>query len=483
MRAKRSRVAFFSKEDNMTRSTKIREFASRFEGRALIPDDADYDASRRLWNGVIDRRPAVVARCSDANQVADAVRFAREADLEIAIRGGGHNYAGNAACDGGVMIHLGDMNGVAVDVTGRRVTCGGGATWGDVDAATQEHALATPGGFISHTGVAGLALGGGVGWLTKLAGLSCDNLLRAEVVAADGRIVRASPQENDDLFWALTGGGGNFGVVTSFEFALHPVGPMVQLGLFFVEVGGGEPALKFARNYLSELPENTTGFIAVGLSAPPEPFVPEEHRFKLGHAVIVVGYGSPEEHAKAVDPLRNAIKPLFELVTPIPFVALQQMFNNAMHWGTYAYEKALYLDSLSDPAIAAIGEHVPKKKSPISFAPTFALDGKFRAKADADTAFGGNRSRGYVFNIAAHAPPEARELYEVDRTWVRNFWEAMRPHARGSGSYVNFIADAEEDRVKAAYGLEKYARLAEIKRRWDPDNAFHLNANIKPAPR
>jgi FAD/FMN-containing dehydrogenase len=249
----------------------IREFATRREGRGLVPDDADYDASRRLWNGVIDRKPAVIARCSDAAQVADAVRFAREADLEIAIRGGGHNFAGNADCNGGMMIHLGDMNGVAVDAAGRRVTCGGGATWGDVDAATQKYALATPGGVVSHTGVAGLALGGGVGWLTKLVGLSCDNLLAAEVVTADGRIVRASPQENGDLFWALTGGGGNFGVVTSFEFALHPVGPTVQLGLFFVEVAGGETALKFARIYLSELPENATWTIAVGLSAPPSP--------------------------------------------------------------------------------------------------------------------------------------------------------------------------------------------------------------------
>ena len=465
----------------MTGSASIREFASRFKGRALIPDDADYDASRKLWNGAIDRKPAIIARCSHADQVADAVRFAREADLEIAIRGGGHNYAGNAACDDGMMIHLGDMKSVAVDAAGRRVTCGGGATWGDVDAATQEHALATPGGFISHTGVAGLALGGGVGWLTKLAGLSCDNLLAAEVVTADGRIVRASPKENDDLFWALTGGGGNFGVVTSFEFALHPVGPIVQLGLFFVDVAGGEPALKFTRNYIGELPENTTCFIGVGLNAPPEPFVPEEHRFKLGYAVIVVGYGSPEAHAKVVGPLRNAIKPIFELVTPIPFVALQQMFNNSALWGTHAYEKALYLDTLSDPAVAVIGEHVPRKKSPISFAPTFTLDGKYRAKSDADTAFGGSRSGRFVFNIAAHTPPDAPEMYEADRTWVRNFWEALRPLAMGSGGYVNFMADVDEDRVRAAYGPAKYSRLAGIKRRWDPDNAFHLNANIKPA--
>jgi len=459
-----------------------RDFIAKFKGKALRPGDGDYDSSRALWNGAIDRKPAVIARCSDAAQVAEAVRFARACGLEIAVRGGGHNYAGNAACDGGLMIHLGDMNHVAVDPEARRVTCGGGATWGEVDAATQAHGLATPGGVISHTGVAGLTLGGGVGWLTKLAGLSCDNLLGADVVTADGRTVRASPRENPDLFWGLTGGGGNFGVVTSFEFALHPVGPIVQLGLFFAGLENGTEALKFCRDYVGSLPDNTTALVAIGLSAPPEPFVPEEHRFKAGHALMVVGFGSPEEHAKTVAPARDGMKPLFELVTPIPFVALQQMLNESAHWGTLAYEKALYLDELSDAAIAVIGEHAPRKKSPLSFAPTFRLDGKYRARSDADTAFGGSRSGGYVLNIAAHAPPGApRELYEAERAWARSFWDALRPHATGSGSYVNFMTDVEEDRIKAAYGAEKYVRLARIKREWDPDNVFHLNVNIKPS--
>ena len=457
-------------------------FIAKFRGRALRPGDADYDSSRSLWNGAIDRKPAVIARCSDAAQVAEAVRFARASGFEIAVRGGGHNYAGNAACDGGMMIHLGEMNRVAVDPAARRVTCGGGATWGDVDAATQAHGLATPGGIISHTGVAGLALGGGVGWLTKAGGLSCDNLLAADVVTADGRTVRASPRENPDLFWGLTGGGGNFGIVTSFEFALHPVGPIVQLGLFFTGLETGTEALRFCRDYVESLPDNATSFLAIGASAPPEPFVPEEHRFKLGHALIVVGLGSPEDHAKAIAPARDGVKPLFELVTPIPFVALQQMFNESAHWGSLAYEKALYLDKLSEAAIAVIAEQAPKKNSPLSFVPTFQLDGRYRTKADADTAFGGSRSAGYVLNIAAHAPPGSpRELYEADRAWVRNFWEAMRPHASGSGSYVNFMTDVEEDRVKASYGADKYARLARVKRQWDPDNAFHLNVNIKPA--
>ena len=231
------------------------------------------------------------------------------------------------------MIHLGAMNGVTVDPAARRAVCGGGATWADVDAATLQHGLATPGGFISHTGIAGLTLGGGIGWLTKKAGLACDNLLAAQMVTADARVVRASKDENTDLFWALRGGGGNFGVVTSFEFALHAVGPMVNLGLFFFGLENGPEALRFTRDYLKTLPDEATGFLGVGLSAPPAPFVPEQYRGRPGHAVLVVGFRSPDEHAGIVAPLRETVTPLFELVTPIPFVALQQMFNESAVWG------------------------------------------------------------------------------------------------------------------------------------------------------
>jgi FAD/FMN-containing dehydrogenase len=463
-------------------SDKIEAFVSGFKGKALTAGDPDYDSSRAIWNGAFDRKPAVIARCAKPQDVAAAVRFARDSDLEISVRGGGHNYSGNAVGDGGLMIHLGAMNEVSVDPAARRVKCGGGATWADVDAATQNHGLATPGGFVSHTGVAGLALGGGIGWLTKKAGLSCDNLLAAEVVTADGRIVQASSDANPDLLWALKGGGGNFGIVTSFEFALHPVGPMVQFGLFFAGLETGAAALRFARDYIDTLPEDINGFLAIGLSAPPEPFVPEQHRGKVGYGIAIVGFGSPEEHARAVAPLRDAVKPLWELVTPLPFVALQRMFDGSSPWGTQAYEKGLYLGSLPDAAIATIAEHIPKKKSPLSFVPTFRLAGKYVAENDADTAFGGGRrSPVYVPNICAHAPPGApRELYEADRAWVRSFWDAMRPYADGAGSYVNFIADAEDDRVKASYGA-KYARLAQVKREWDPDNAFHRNVNIRPA--
>jgi FAD/FMN-containing dehydrogenase len=457
----------------------IDAFRNTFTGTALTSGDDNYDTARAVWNGAIDRRPAVIARCSSAGDVAQAIKWATDNDLEIAVRGGGHNYAGHGVCDGGVMIDLSPMNQVSVDPTARRATCGGGATWEALDAATQEHGLATPGGFISHTGIGGLTLGGGVGWLTKKAGLSCDNVVGADVVTADSRIARASADENPDLFWALRGGGGNFGVVTSFEFALHEVGPMVNLGLFFWGLDKGTDALRFSRDYISTLPPDAAAFLAVALSAPPAPFVPEQYHFLTGHALLVVGLGSPEAHAAAVAPIREAVPPLFEMVTPIPYTALQQMFNEGAAWGTLGYEKALYLDELSDGALAVIAEYAPKKNSPEAFCPTFVLTGAFLDTKDDETAFGGGRIDGYLFNIAGDA--QTTEAYEAGRVWVRAFWEAMRPHARGSGGYINFQSDADEDRVRSSYGPDKYARLAKVKAAWDPKNVFHLNANIRPA--
>ena len=462
-----------------TLESEIEAFRAGFGGTVLMPGDENYEGARSVWNGAIDRRPAVIARCSSADEVAAAIRFARERNLEISVRGGGHNYSGNAVCDDGLMIHLGGMNSVTVDPARRLVVCGGGATWAEVDAATQEHGLAVPGGFISHTGIGGLTLGGGIGWLTKLAGLSCDNLVGVVVVTADSRILHASADEHPELFWAVRGGGGNFGVVTSFEFALHDVGPMVNLGLFFWGLDVGTEALRLSRDFLPTLPADATGFIGVGLSAPPAPFVPEEYHFRPGHALLVVGFGSPESHAEIVAPIRSGLPPLFELVTPIPYVALQQMFNESAAWGTLGYEKALYLDELSDGVLSVIAEHAPKKSSPLSFCPTFLMAGAYRDVTDHDSAFGGSRSAGFVFNIGAAAPTP--ELYETDRAWVRAFWDAMRPHASGSGGYVNFQADVDQDRVRTSYGAEKYSRLSRIKADYDPENIFHLNANIVPA--
>jgi FAD binding domain-containing protein/berberine-like enzyme len=455
----------------------LEEFRAGFDGEALLPGDAGYDEARSVWNGDIDRRPALIARCGTPMHVAEAIAFARGEGLELSVRGGGHNFAGSAVCEGGVMIDLSAMADVSVDAPARRARCGGGATWADLDAAAQEHGLAVTGGFISHTGVGGLTLGGGMGWLTRKAGLSCDNLVSAEMVLADSRIVRASAEAHEELFWAIRGGGGNFGVVTEFEFALHEVGPLVQLGVFFWGVDQGVEALTLARDTVAALPEGVGGLIA-GLSAPPAPFVAQEHHHAPGFAVLIASWGTPEEHAEIVAPVREALAPLWELVTPIPYTELQKMFDEGNAWGTYAYEKALYLDELSDEVIAIFAEQLPRKASPLSFVPVFPLDGAFAAVGDGDTAFGGSRSARFAFNIAAACPTP--ELLEVDRAWVRGFWEALRPHAGGAGSYVNFMTDIEEDRVRAAYGPAKYDRLARIKAQYDPENVFHLNANIKP---
>ena len=455
----------------------LEEFREGFDGEALLPGDAAYDEARSVWNGNIDRRPALIARCGAPMHVAEAIALARREGLELSVRGGGHNFAGSAVCDDGLMIDLSTMNDVTVDAGARRARCGGGATWADLDGATQQHGLAVTGGFISHTGVGGLTLGGGMGWLTRKAGLSCDNLVSAEVVLADGQVVRASADQHEDLFWAIRGGGGNFGVVTEFEFAIHEVGPLVQLGLFFWGADQGVEALRVSRDIVAGLPEGVGALIA-GLSAPPAPFVPQEHQLAPGFALLIASFGSPEEHAEIVAPVREALAPLFELVTPIPYTELQKMFDEGNAWGTHAYEKALYLDELSDEVIAIFADQLPRKASPLSFVPVFPLDGAYADVGEDDTAFGGSRSARFVFNIAAICP--VPELLEADRAWVRGFWEALRPHASSAGSYVNFMTDIEEDRVRAAYGAAKYDRLSRIKADYDPDNVFHLNANIKP---
>jgi FAD/FMN-containing dehydrogenase len=456
----------------------VQSFREKFKGKIIAPSDLEYDSARSVWNGAIDRHPAVIARCSTADEVAAAIKFARDEALEISVRGGGHNFAGFAVCEDGLMIDLSGMRQVTVDPGGRRAVAGGGATWADLDGATQGHGLAVTGGFISHTGIGGLTLGGGIGWLTQKAGLSADNLVSGEVVTADGRILMASADENADLFWAIRGGGGNFGVVTSFEYRLHEVGPLVQLGLFFWGADKGAEALRFSREFIKTLPEDVATFIA-GLSAPPAPFVPEQHRFAPGFALVIVSFGSPEEHDRLVRPVRETLPPLFDLITPIPYLQLQQMFDEGNPWGILGYEKALYLDDLTDDAIEVLAERLPQKASPLSFTPIFKLGGAYGSVGDDETAFGGSRSGGFAVNIAAICP--APELLEADRPWVRSFWEALVPYASGAGSYVNFMSEYEENRVRSAYGAAKYDRLARIKADYDPDNVFHLNANIKPA--
>ncbi|MGH3835610.1 MAG: FAD-binding oxidoreductase [Pseudonocardiaceae bacterium] len=462
----------------MTQITDIEAFRAGLSGTALARGDNGYDEARSAWNGEIDRYPAVIARCQSAADVAAAIAFARQRGLEISVRGGFHNTAGTAICDNGLMIDLSPLRHVEVDPATRRARVGGGATLGDLDAATQMHGLAVPAGIISHTGVGGLTLGGGMGWLTPLYGLTADNLVSAEVVTADGRRLRAAADEHPDLFWALRGGGGNFGVVTEFEFRLHPVGPVVHLGLFFWGLDQGTEVLKLGRDVFATLPGHANAMI-IGTNAPPAPFVPEQFYFMPGYVLVIVGFGPAEEHTRVLASIREALPPLFEFVTPMPYVQLQQMFNEGAPWGINCYEKSLLLDELSDEAIAVIIDHQARKTSPLSMMELYRFGGAYAEVGDDETAFGGSRSARFgVFLIGLTDDPES---LAAARVWVRSYWEALHQHASDAASYVNAMADIEEDRVRVSYGPAKYERLARIKAEYDPGNAFHHNVNIKPA--
>ncbi len=447
-------------------------------GPVIRPRDADYDECRKVWNANIDRRPAVIARCHTTEDVRAAVRHATGQGLEIAVRAGAHSMSGASVVDDGMMIDLSAMNRVSVDPAAKRARVGGGALLGDLDAATQEHGLAVPAGLVSHTGVAGLTLGGGMGWLTRRAGLTIDNLVSAEVVTADGQILRATREENVDLFWALRGGGGNFGIVTEFEFALHDVDPMIDFGMVFWSLDQGPEALRLAREVISTLPDDVN--VVVGcLNAPPAPFVPEQHQFQPGYALIVTGFGSPKSHEQTMARLREGLPPLFDFVTPMPYVALQQMLDEANAWGLHSYDKGCYVEDLSDEVISALTAAMPDKTSPMSLVLFYRLDGAYSRVADDATAFSGGRSPRYGCFIIGVCP-QADQL-EAERDWVRSTWQALLPHALGSGAYVNSMTDFEDDRLRASYGAEKFARLARIKAAYDPGNVFHRNANIKPA--
>jgi len=463
----------------MTQTAKsgIGELRTAIGGTVVLPGDPAYDDARRVWNADIDRRPTVIVQCASAEDVRASIQYAVENGLEIAVRGGAHSMSGASTVDDGLVIDVSAMNQVTVDPEAKRALVGGGTKLGELDAATQAHGLAVPAGFVSHTGVAGLALGGGMGWLTHQYGLSLDNVLSVELVTADGRILRAAEDENPDLFWAVRGGGGNFGVVTQFEFQLHEVGPIVQYGLLFWDLEQGADVLRTARDLIPTLPREVTTIIAA-LNAPPAPFVPEQHHFQPGYALIVVGFGSPEQHAEVLAQIRAAVPPLFEFATPMPYVALQQTIDEPNAWGHYCYDKGTYLEDLSDEAIQVITARVPEKTSPLSTVLFYRLDGGYSEVGENDTAFSGGRSPRYAVFIIAVSPTPG--LLPGERAWVRSFWDELQPYALGIGSYVNAMAENDFDRVKASYGEAKYARLAKLKSQYDPGNVFHRNMNILP---
>jgi hypothetical protein len=344
---------------------------------------------------------------------------------------------------------------------------------------TDAREVCDTGGTISHTGVGGLALGGGYGWLTHCAGLLIDNIVSAQVVLADGAIVRADAQEHPDLWWALRGGGGNFGVVNEFEFALHPVGPQVQVSQLFWKLDDCAAALRVARELCTALPRDAGALIAA-TTAPPAPFVPSEHHFAPGITLLLAGFGNPDDHHERAAHISDQLPPLFEWTRSMPYTELQQSIDGAGRWGMHAYSKGLYLDDLPDTAIDVIAAHLPAKQSPMSLIPIFPLGGAYADVADDATALAGSRAARFNISIDAIAPDP--DLMAADRAWARSLWTALQPYASDTGSYVNFMAEYDDARTRSAYG-EKYERLARIKAGYDPANVFHHNANIKPGPR
>ncbi len=450
-----------------------------FRGDLIGPDDEEYDTARAVWNGSVDRRPRYIARCRGAADVAAVVRFAREHDLEIAVRGGGHSVAGTAVCDDGVVIDLSAMRAVWVDPAGRTAWVQGGALWGDVDHETQAHGLATTGGIVGHTGVAGLTLGGGIGFLMRKHGLAVDNLLAAEVVTAEGSIVRASADEHPDLFWALRGGGGNFGIVTSFRFALHPLGPTVMAGPVFWAADNTSDVLRWYRDFVAEAPDELGSVVRLG-TVPPLPVIPVDLHWRPAIAVVCCYAGAVEEGERAVRALRRFGTPLVDLLGPSPYAAFQSGLDDTVLHGWHYYWKATNLPGLSDEAIAVIADHAYAAGSPRSYAAIFHLGGAVARVHHDATAYAGRDVAHNMVIDAVWLPDEAGEHAAAETAWARRFLHALHPH-RAGGVYVNFLdSDDDSSRVREAYGDRTYRRLAEVKAKYDPDNAFHHNKNIEP---
>jgi hypothetical protein len=445
-----------------------------FRGELIRPEDPSYDEHRKVWNGSIDRSPAVIAHCAEAADVTAALRFARDQELLVALRSGGHSYPGLSVCDAGMVIDLGQMKGIRIDPEARTARVEAGVLLGELDEATQAHGLAVPAGIVTHTGLTGLTLGGGVGWLERKHGLTIDQLLHVDVVTADGEQVSASEDENADLFWGLRGGGGNFGVVTEFEFRLNPVGPTVLAGPVIWPMEDAPRVLRFYREWIKGVPEELTTIVTCRRVLP-VPTVPEELH---GRHVVIVGccYAGPvEEGERVLRPMREFGSPLLDVCEPRPFVEHQAMLDPAFPHGWWYYIRSANLGELSDEVIDLLVDHGLRIASPVTVFSIFQLGGAVARVGEDDAAFAG-RDAGHVLNIIGIT--RTGEGFEPEREWARGLWSALQPHHQNV--YVNFLMEEGEDRVREAYGATKYDRLKALKRKYDPDNLFRLNQNIPP---
>jgi FAD/FMN-containing dehydrogenase len=455
-------------------STAIDQFRGSLRGELIQPQDEGYDAARKVYNGMIDRRPQFIVRCSDVADIISAVKFARERNFPLAVRGGGHNGAGLGVCDSGLVIDLSRMRGVRVNPKERTVQMESGCTWGDVDHATHAFGLAVPSGVVSTTGVAGLTLGGGHGYLTRKFGLTIDNLLEADLVLADGSFVTANAQENDDLHWAMRGGGGNFGVVTSFTFKAHPVstvyaGPMLWYPDKAVEV------MEWYREFITKASEDLYGFFLF-VNVPPAPPFPEHLHGKTMCGVVWCYSGPMNEAEKALSPIQQISPPAVNFVGPMPYPTLQSLFDPLLPPGLQWYWKGDFVNELSDDAIKLHVKYGSELPSLLSTMHLYPIDGAVHRVRKSDTAFS-YRDATWSMVIAGIDPDPANK----DRitTWAKKYWEALHPYSAG-GAYINFMMEEGQSRVEATY-RDNYKRLSEIKRKYDPTNLFQVNQNISPA--
>lgn len=455
----------------------IQGFVEGVRGAVLRSGDQGYDDARAIWNGLIDRRPALIVQCTGPADVVDTVNLAREQNLLLSVKGGGHNVAGNAVNDGGLVIDLSQMRGVHVDPSAQTVRAQGGATWGDCDRETQLFGLAVPGGVVSTTGIAGLTLHGGVGHLRRKHGLSIDNLLSVDIVTADGQLRRASASENEDLFWAVRGAGSNFGVTTSFEFQAHPVGPMVMVGAVFYPLEEVRTLLPAWRDYMAQAPEELSS-VAICWSVPAhEPFPPEHHG-KPAFVVAAVYSGSVEDGEPIVQTLRELGQPVIDLSGPWPWLGLQGGFDALFPKGGLYYWKSRALAELSEAAVDEIADYAARRPTPLTDITIWHHGGAMSRVGETETAYAGRDAPFLVTGEVSWADPAQSDEAIA---WGREFWDAMGRHSTG-GIYLNFpgLGEEKEDLVRAGYGVN-YDRLAALKAKYDPANLFRMNINIAPA--
>jgi FAD/FMN-containing dehydrogenase len=458
-----------------TTDVDVNWFKTGFAGIALMPGDDGYEETRAIWNGSFDKHPAVIARCRTTADVVAVIALARERGVTLAVRGGGHSLSGLSSCDDGVMLDLSLMREVLVDADARTARVQPGATWAEFDSATQAHGLASTGGLISHTGVAGLTLGGGIGWLMRKYGLACDNMTAAEVVTAAGEVVRTSSAERPELLWGLRGGGGNFGVVTSFEFRLHPVGTVLG-GLVAFPLDRGREVFRTYRSWAAEAPDEFTTIAAV-ITAPPAPFVSAELIGQKVAAVVGCWCGDPDAGGAVLEPLRR-LGPAVDAFGPMPYTVVQSMLDEGAPPGHRNYVRSGYVSDLSDGLIDAVLDHGARMPSPFSQIHFYQLGGAVSRVREDDTAFS-HRRAAFVFNAnSAWVDPSEDGMHE---TANRELVTAIGPFTTG-GVYVNFLGEEGDARIRAAYGEAKYERLARLKADLDPQNLFRMNQNIPPAP-